>query len=159
VPSEREGLVVATGLKNAPDVRRASASVASANGLPVGVPVIVRVTPPFGRDISLHLERRGQLGWSLLAELPGARQPIAAPCPMRRVDADELAAHLEASRADDAPPDRAALADLLVKVSHVVVDRDADLDALELGRVVVAPRGGGAVVVDARARLRKKKGA
>jgi hypothetical protein len=148
---------VATGVKNPPDVRRAFASVASGSGLDIGVPVIVRATPPGGRELSVRFERAPELGWTLVAEIPGAGRPLAAPAPLRRVDADELAANLEASRSGDAAPDRAALADLLVRASFAAAAEEASIESLELSRVVVSPKGGGALVVEAHARLRKKR--
>lgn len=156
-PSERDGGPLVTGVKNPPDVRRAFAAVASAAGREVGVPVIVRVTPPAGREVHVRVERLADVGWTVLADVPGAGRPLAAPAPLRRIDAEELASALESTRAGDPPPDRGALADLLLRASQAAVDREAELDALELGRVVVAPRGAGAVVVDARARLKRRR--
>jgi hypothetical protein len=157
VATEREGGAIARGVKNPPDVRRAFADVAGAAGLQVGVPVIIRVTPPHGREVAARVEKLPELGWTLVAEIPGAGRPIAAPAPLRRADADEIAAALESTRGGDAPPDRAAFADLLVRASFAAVDREAEVEALELARVIVSPKGAGALVVDARTRLRKKR--
>jgi hypothetical protein len=136
-------------------VRRAFADVAGQAGLDVGVPVIVRVTPPAGRDLTVRIEEHAQLGWTVLIDHPG--RPLAAPAPLRRCDADELAGTLEANRGGDAAPDRAALAELLVRASFCVVDREADVESLELGRVLVSASNVGAQVVDARTRLKKKR--
>jgi hypothetical protein len=157
VPLERAGGSHVTGVKNAPDVRRAFASAASAAGLPVGVPVIVRLTPPPGRELSARIEKIDELGWTVFADIPGAGRALAAPAPLRKADADELASALESSRTGDAPPDRAALAELLQRASLAAVVEEAQIDALELARVVVSPKGAGAVVVEARARLKKKR--
>ncbi len=157
VSTEREGGPLSRGVKNPPDVRRAFADVAGLAGLQVGVPVIVRVTPPHGRDVAARIEKLPELGWTVVAEIPGAGRPIAAPAPLRRADADEIAAALESTRGGDAPPDRAAFADLLVRASFAAVDREAEVEMLELSRVIVAPKGSGALVVDARTRLRKKR--
>jgi hypothetical protein len=142
-------------VKNPPDVRRAFAAAASAAGLQVGVPVIVRATPPAGREVSVRIERVAELGWTVV--LQTGPRPACAPAPLRRADAEELSAALESSRAGEAALDRSALADLLVRASHAAVLREAEIEALELARVVVAPKGGGALVVDARARLRRKR--
>lgn len=156
-PAELDGGAVIGDAGNPPDVRRAFASAATGAGLEVGVPVIVRATPPPGREVRASIERLGPLGWTVLARLPGSDTVLAAPAPLRRADADELAAVIPAARAGDAPPDRAALADLFVRAAHAAVDHDAVLDALELGRIVVARKGEGATVVDARVRLRRRK--
>lgn len=157
VPGEREGGPLVTGVRNPPDVRRAFAAAASGAGLPVGVPVIVRVTPPPGRELAARVERLADVGWTVTADVPGAGRPLAAPAPLRRVDADELAAALEATRAGDTPPDRGALAELLQRASFAAVAHEADLETLELGRLVVSPKNAGAIVVEARARLRRKR--
>lgn len=140
--------------RNPPEVRRGFAAVATAAGLAVGVPVIVRAPAAPGRAVRGRVERLPELGPTLLADIAGAPRPLAAPAPLRRPDADEIAATLIASRAGDAPPDRAALAELLIRASFAAVEHDLEL--LDLERVVVASRGGGAMVMDARARLRRK---
>ena len=155
-PTEAE-LPVETGLTNPPDVRRAFAAVATSAGLDVGVPIIVRATPPAGRSLAVRVVSLGPIGWTVIVDAGSGTRPAAAPAPLRRVDAEELAAGLEGSRAGDAPLDRAALAELLIKISLAVVDREADVEALELGRVVVGAKGEGALVVDGRTRLRKKR--
>jgi hypothetical protein len=154
---ERERAALVTGVKNPPDVRRAFAAVASAAGLPVGVPVIVRMTAPAGRELAARIEKLPELGWVVFADIPGAGRALAAPAPLRRADADELAAALESSRTGDAPPDRAALAELLQRASLCAAAEEAAVEAIELPRIVVSPKGAGAVVVEARARLRKKR--
>jgi hypothetical protein len=153
--TERDGGAIVSGVKNPPDARRAFAAVATAAGLEVGVAVIVRQTPAPGRELAVRIDRQPALGWTVLADVPGAGRPLAAPAPLRRADADELAAALEASRAGDAPPDRAALADLLVRASYAAVTHEATIDALDLARIVVGPKGQGALVADARVALRR----
>jgi hypothetical protein len=154
--TERDAGAVVTDVRNPPDARRAFAAVANAAGLAIGAPVIVRQAAPAGRELSARVERLGALGWTLSAALPGTGRPLAAPAPLRRADADEIAAALEASRAGDAPPDRAALAELLVRASFAAVAEDA-VDGLDLARIVVGPRGHGALVVDARVGLRRRR--
>jgi ATP-grasp domain-containing protein len=154
-PTTRAGLI--SGVRNPPEARRAFAAAAAASGLNVGVPVIVRATPPPGRSLAARIERAGALGWTVSLTVPGADLPLAAPAPLRRADADELAAGaLAASRAGDAPPDRAALADLLSRASLAIVENEAAVEGVELERIVVGKKGEGAVVVEARARVRRK---
>jgi hypothetical protein len=157
-PGEREGHeVLIAGVRNPPDARRAFASAATGAGLAVGVPVIVRPTPPPGRELAARFERHAALGWTALVEVPGASGPLASPAPLRRADADELAAALEASRSGDAPPDRAALAELLLRASFAAAHAEEQVEALELGRVIVGKKGEGALVVDARMKLRRRR--
>ncbi|HWU86015.1 MAG TPA: hypothetical protein VN253_02020, partial [Kofleriaceae bacterium] len=72
---------------------------------------------------------------------------------LRLIDAQALAAQVVASRAGEPEPDRSGLANLLRRASHLVVDLDARLAALELSRVVVGGRGARTLVVDAHADL------
>ncbi|HTM19036.1 MAG TPA: acetate--CoA ligase family protein, partial [Kofleriaceae bacterium] len=155
-PSEAEGCPVERDLHTAADVRRAFAAVARAADLPAGAPVIVRETPPPGRELRVRILRVGELGWTVIADAGGAAAPLAAPAPLRPVDAHELIRLVEATRADDPEPDREAAADLLVRASHLVVRHQQALVELELGRVLVCRKGEGALVVDARAILADK---
>jgi hypothetical protein len=152
VMSEGDGCPVERDLGTAAEVRRAFAAVARLADLPEGTPVIVRATPKGGREVRARITRLHELGWTVLLDVVSAAAVIAAPAPLRRVDADELARALEATRADDPAPDHDALAELLVRASHLAVSNDAVLE-LELGRILVHPRGEGALVVDARATL------
>jgi hypothetical protein len=65
------------------------------------------------------------------------------------VDAHALAAAVVATRAADTEPDRAGLANLLRRASHLVTDLDERLARLELPRVIVGGRGARTVVADA----------
>lgn len=152
VPSERDGCPVERDLMTAADVRRACAAVSRALGQPTGGPVIVRETPPPGRELSARIERVGELGLTVIVDVVGAPGPVAAPAPLRAIDAQELARHLEASRLGDPQPDRAALADLLQRASFLVASSPR-IESLELGRVIAAARTGGVVVADACATL------
>jgi hypothetical protein len=152
IPTELAGCPVERGIASASLVRRAYAVVLGAAGkLPtkseVGA-VIVRETPPLGRDLAISFLRLPELGWTALLDAPGARL-AAAPAPLRAIDADALAAHVVASRANDPAPDRAGLATILVRASHLAVDLGDRLVRLELSRVVLAGRGARTVVVDA----------
>jgi hypothetical protein len=152
-PTEPEGCPVETDLKNAPDVRRAFVAIPKAAGLDPGSPVIVRETPPRGRELRARICQLGALEWTVIVDIGGAPGPIAAPAPLRPIDARELARYVEASRVGDPEPDREALAELLRRASHMVVAHQDVFVSLDLARVIVAPRGQGAVVVDARAVL------
>jgi hypothetical protein len=157
-PAEAEGCPVERDLHTAADVRRAFASVGRAAGLPAGAPVIVRETPPPGRELRVRITRVGELGWTVIADAGGAAAPLAAPAPLRQVDAHELVRLVEATRADDPEPDRDAAADQLVRASHQAVRHQDVKSQLELGRVVVCRKGEGALVVDARATLTRSDG-
>ena len=82
-------------------------------------------------------------------DVPGAPQIAAAPAPLRLIDAQMLANTIGSSRAGDPELDRAGLANLLRRASHLVVDLGDRITKLELPRVVVGGRGSRSVVVDA----------
>jgi len=152
VPSELDGCPVERGLETAADVRRACAAVARATGHPEGTAVIVRETPPAGRELRARVARLGELGLTVILDVVGAPGPIAAPAPLRRIDAEELARHVEASRLGDPQPDRTSLADLLRRASFLVATSER-IESLDLCRVIAAARGDGVVVADARLEL------
>lgn len=154
-PTEPDGCPVETELHNAPDVRRAFVAVANAAGLPASAPMIVRETPPEGRELRARFERLDALGWTAVVEVPGA-PPAAAPAPLHPLDARELARAVEPRRAAERPRDRDALAELLARASHACADNDAVFERLDLPRIIVAAEGEGAVVVDARAALKER---
>ena len=154
LPSELDGCPVERGLATAADVRRAFAAVARAAGFDGGVPVIVRETPPGGREANVQLIRVGALGWTVIVEVAGALGPAAAPAPLCATDARALAGLVEASRAGDPQPDHEALADLLTRASYLVTDHDEVIAEFNLPRVIVHGKGDGAVVADAHAVLK-----
>ena len=102
-----------------------------------------------GRDVRITFLQLPAVGWTVVLDAPGAPAIAAAPAPLRLVDAETLAATVVASRASDPDPDRTGLANLLRRASHLVVDLGAQLQHLELPRVVVGARGSRTVVVDA----------
>jgi hypothetical protein len=157
-PSERVGCPVEKGVATAAEVRRAVAAVLGAAGLPSGeadgAAVIVRETPPPGREVAAWIERLGALGWTVVLDVPGANGPAAAPAPLRAVDAMALAYHLASTRSGDPEPDRVALANLLRRASHVAVDHEDVIERLELGRIVVGATR--TLVVDASTTLRAR---
>jgi ATP-grasp domain len=144
IPTEREGCPLERDVTSDARVRSAFSSVLG--GATQGA-VIVRETPPLGRDIAAQFIRLPSLGWTVVLEING--QVVAAPAPLRPVDAAALAAAVVASRAGDAEPDRAGLANLLRRASHLVADLGDRLERLELPRIVVGGRGSRTVVVDA----------
>jgi hypothetical protein len=109
----------------------------------------VREAPPQGRDVSVKIVKLPAVGWTVVLDVPGAPQIAAAPAPLRLLDAQMLAHAIGASRAGDPDLDRAGLANLLRRASHLVVDLDDRIKHLELPRVVVGGRGSRSVVVDA----------
>jgi hypothetical protein len=91
-------------------------------------------------------------------ELAIAREgapPVAAPAPLRRSDAAALAEDERILRRGSGKLDVAALADALYRLSWLLCDV-AELDEVRLERLIVTARGGaGAVVADARARVKR----
>ena len=150
LPTEPAGCPVERDVTSDALVRRAYASVLAAAGrsLETGA-VIVREHPPLGRDLAIAFHKLPHLGWTVVLDAPGAPHVAAAPAPLRLLDAQRLAAAVVASRAGDPEPDRAGLANLMRRVSHLVVDLDDRITKLELPRVVVGGRGSRSVVVDA----------
>jgi hypothetical protein len=134
-------------------VRRAFAAVLAAAGrLPTKAEsgaVIVRESPPLGRDVRAKIVKLPAVGWTVVLDVPGAPQVQAAPAPLRLVDAQRMACTIGASRAGDLDLDRNGLANLLRRASHLVVDLDERITKLELPRIVVGGRGSRTVVVDA----------
>lgn len=151
--TEPEGCPVEKNVTSDALVRRAFTAVLSAAGrLPTqseSWAVIVREAPPLGRDIGVRFMKLPAVGWTVVLDIPGAPQIAAAPAPLRLLDAQTLASAIGASRASDPDLDRAGLANLLRRASHLVVDLDDRIKQLELPRVVVGGRGSRTVVVDA----------
>jgi hypothetical protein len=114
--------------------------------------VIVRQAPPLGRDLAVSLLKLPALGWTVVVDANG--QLAAAPAPLRLHDASELAAAFAATRAGDPEPDRAGLANILRRASHLAFDLDDRIEVLELPRVIVGGRGSRSVVADAWCKLR-----
>jgi hypothetical protein len=156
LPTEREGCPVERDVTSDALVRRAFAAVLAAAGrLPTKTEpaaVIVRQSPPLGRDLAVSIVKLPALGWTVVVDANG--QLAAAPAPLRLHDANELAAAFSATRAGDPEPDRKGLANILRRASHLAVDLDDRVELLELPRVVVGGRGSRSVVVDAWCKLR-----
>ena len=168
LPSEPAGCPVERNVGSDAMVRAAFATVLAAAGRPPSdaAGVIIRETPPHGRELAVSFLELPSLGWTVVLEAPGAgtgggpgggsaAAPLAAaPAPLRLIDAQALAAQVAASRAGDPDPDRTGLANLLRRASHLVVDLGDRLARLELPRVVIGGRGARTLVVDAAAELR-----
>jgi hypothetical protein len=154
LPAEPAGCPVERGVTSDALVRQAFGAVLAAAGKTgaEGAAVIVRETPPAGRELSVSLLRLPALGWTVVLDPPGGA-PAAAPAPLRLIDAHALAAQVIASRAGEPEPDRTGLANLLRRASHLVVDLDERIASLDLARVVVGGRGSRTLVVDAHAAL------
>ncbi len=157
LPTEPQGCPVEKAVTSDALVRRAFAAVLAAAGrLPTTAEsgaVIVRETPPLGRDVSVQILELPVLGWTVVLDVPGGSQIAAAPAPLRLLDAQILANTIGASRASDPDLDRTGLANLIRRASHLVVDLDERIVKLELPRVVVGGRGSRSVVVDAYCEL------
>jgi len=156
LPSEPAGCPVERNLASDAMVRAAFTTVLVAAGRTPndGTGVIIRETPPPGRELSVTFLELPSLGWTVVLDTPGAGQLAAAPAPLRLIDAQSLAAQVAASRAGDPDPDRSGLANLLRRASHLAVDLGDRLARLELPRVVVGGRGARTLVVDAATELR-----
>ena len=155
LPSEPAGCPVERNLTSDAMVRAAFTTVLVAAGLApnAGTGVIIRETPPAGRELSVSLVELPSLGWTVILDTPGTGTPSAAPAPLRLIDAQTLAAQVAASRAGDPDPDRSGLANLLRRASHLAVDLGGRLARLDLPRVVVGGRGARTLVVDASTEL------
>ncbi|HEX4417215.1 MAG TPA: acetate--CoA ligase family protein [Kofleriaceae bacterium] len=151
LPSEPAGCPVERNLTSDAMVRAAFSTVLVAAGraLTDGTGVVIRETPPAGRELAVSFLELPSLGWTVVLDGPGGAPLAAAPAPLRLVDAQALAAHVAASRAGDPDPDRTGLANLLRRASHLAVDLGDRLVRLELPRVVVGGRGARTLVVDA----------
>ncbi|HET9622706.1 MAG TPA: acetate--CoA ligase family protein, partial [Kofleriaceae bacterium] len=159
LPSEPAGCPLERNVTSDAMVRAAFTTVLVAAGrAPAdGTGVVIRETPPAGRELAVSFLELPSLGWTVVLDSPyntaGAAPIAAAPAPLRLVDAQALAAHVAASRAGDPDPDRTGLANLLRRASHLAVDLGARLSRLDLPRVVVGGRGARTLVVDALAEL------
>ncbi|MDQ3366282.1 MAG: acetate--CoA ligase family protein, partial [Myxococcota bacterium] len=155
LPTEPAGCPVERNVTSDALVRHAFTAVLIAAGKSTtdNTAVIVRETPPHGRDLSVVFLKLPALGWTVVLEAPGAVQLAAAPAPLRLIDAQTLAAQVVSSRSGEPDLDRAGLANVMRRVSHLVADLDARIARLELPRVVVGGRGARTLVVDAVAEL------
>jgi hypothetical protein len=153
LPSELAGCPVERNVASDAMVRAAFATVLAAAGRTADATgVIIRETPPPGRELAVSFIELPALGWTVVLDAPG--QPAAAPAPLRLIDAQALAAQVAASRAGEPDPDRSGLANLLRRASHLVADLGDRLVRLDLPRIVVGGRGARTVVVDALTELR-----
>jgi hypothetical protein len=158
LPSEPAGCPVEHNVGSDAMVRAAFATVLAAAGRAPGdaAGVIIRETPPAGRELAVAFLELPAIGWTVVLEGPGGSSaPLAAaPAPLRLIDAQALAAQVAASRAGDPEPDRTGLANLLRRASHLVVDLGDRIARLDLPRVVIGGRGARTLVVDAAVELR-----
>ncbi len=155
LPTEPAGCPIERDVTSDALVRRAFAAVLAAAGkLPTKFEpgaVIVREAPPPGRDVAVQLVELPSLGWTVVLDGP---QRMAAPAPLRLIDAETLAAAVIASRAGEPDPDRIGLANILRLASHLVSDLGDRIERLELPRVIVGGRGARTVVADAWLQLK-----
>jgi acyl-CoA synthetase (NDP forming) len=121
--------------------------------------VLVQPMAPKGREIILGISRDPHFGPMLMLGLGGIhvevlKDIVFAPVPVGRVEADALiarlkgAALLEPSRGTPAA-DKAALADLIVALSHFAADHADTISEIDLNPVIVHGAGEGASIADA----------
>jgi hypothetical protein len=147
-PSELDDCPMETDIATGAEVRRAFTAISHAMG-EEEAPVIVRQPPPPGRELRVRVQRARPLGVFVIVEVAGWPEPVAAPAPLRPLDALELSALVTSSRAGEPDPDRKALAELLRRASYLVCR--GYVASLDLFRVVAGASGQRALVVDARA--------
>jgi hypothetical protein len=150
-PTELDGCPVERDVLTAAAVRRAFTVVGSALGEPEA-PVILRESPPAGRELRARVFTLGPLGLCMVVEVLGLPSPLAAPAPLRLIEAAELARAVATTRAGESEPDRRALAELLRAASYLPAHAPR-VEAIDLVRIVAGMRGTRAVVVDARTAL------
>jgi hypothetical protein len=153
LPSEPAGCPVERNVSSDAMVRAAFTTVLVAAGRTADTGVIIRETPPAGRELAVSFLALPSLGWTVVLEAPGGGHPAAAPAPLRLIDAQTLAAQVVASRAGEPDPDRTGLANLLRRASHLAVDLGDRLARLDLPRIIVGGRGARTLVVDAATEL------
>ena len=155
LPSEPAGCPVERNLTSDAMVRAAFTTVlVAASRAPAdGTGVIIRETPPSGRELSVSLLELPALGWTVVLDGANGVPLAAAPAPLRLIDAATLASYVASSRAGDPDPDRTGLVNLLRRASHLAVDLGERLVRLDLPRVIVGGRGARTLVVDALTQL------
>jgi hypothetical protein len=89
LPSEPAGCPVERNLTSDAMVRAAFTTVLVAAGRAPGdaTGVIIRETPPHGRELSVAFLELPSLGWTVVLDTAGTGQLAAAPAPLRLIDA------------------------------------------------------------------------
>lgn len=163
IPHKTEAGVVCLGLRDAAEVRGAYAAVlanakAYAPGARIaGVSVQEMVTN--GVEVIVGVIADPQLGPVLLFGSGGVMVEVyndvaLRRCPITRAEAEAMIAEVKGARLlhgfRGAPPsDLAALADVLVRVSHLAIHMEPHLAELDINPLVVLPSGQGVKALDA----------
>jgi acetyltransferase len=158
-----EAGVIRLGLENAEQVRTAYAAI-MANATQYApeatlAGVLVQEMVSGGVEVIVGVSYDEQLGPMLLFGTGGVLvevyQDVALRCcPITRAEALEMISEVKGSRLlqgfrGSAPADIDALADVLVRVSHLAVNLDGQLSELDINPLLVLPAGQGAKAVDA----------
>jgi acetyltransferase len=158
-----EAGVIRLGLENAEQVRTAYAAI-MANATQYAPEatlsgVLVQEMVSGGVEIIVGVSYDEQLGPMLLFGTGGVLvevyQDVALRCcPITRAQALEMISEVKGSRLlqgfrGSAPADIDALADVLVRVSHLAVNLDGQLSELDINPLLVLPAGQGVKAVDA----------
>jgi acetyltransferase len=158
-----EAGVIRLGLENAEQVRTAYAAI-MANATQYAPEatlsgVLVQEMVSGGVEVIVGVSYDEQLGPMLLFGTGGVLvevyQDVALRCcPITRAEALEMISEVKGSRLlqgfrGSAPADIDALADVLVRVSHLAVNLDGQLSELDINPLLVLPAGQGAKAVDA----------
>lgn len=172
IPHKTEAGVVRLGLRNADEVRGAYAAIvanakayaprATINGM------LVQEMVAGGVEVIIGVSYDPQLGPTLLFGTGGVMVEVYKDvamrhCPITPAEAREMIAEVKGARLlqgfrGKPACDVDALADMLVKVSHLAVNLDGQLAELDINPLLVMPKGQGVKAVDALAAFTSEKG-
>jgi len=158
-----EAGVVRLGLRDADDVRKAYAQImASAAGYAPNAAisgVLVQEMVTGGVEVIVGVAYDAQLGPMLLFGSGGVMVEVyndvaLRRCPVTRAEACEMVAEVKGAKLlrgfrGQPPADIDALADALVRVSHLAVHLEGRLAELDINPLMVLPAGQGVKAVDA----------
>jgi acyl-CoA synthetase (NDP forming) len=121
--------------------------------------VLVQAMAEKGREVILGINRDPQFGPMLMLGLGGIhvevlRDVTFAPVPLGRDEAERMIARLKGAKLFDAhrgepSADKAALADLIVKLGRFAADHAGTIAEIDLNPVIVHAVGKGATIADA----------
>jgi len=121
--------------------------------------VLVQATAKKGREVILGINRDPHFGPMLMLGLGGIhvevlKDVVFAPVPVSRPEAEALIGRLKGAallgpvRGQPAA-DKAALADMIVRLSELAADHKDTIAEIDLNPVIVHPQGEGATIADA----------
>jgi acyl-CoA synthetase (NDP forming) len=163
LPHKTEAKALALGIADAAALRRAYAAItANARGFAPAAEirgVLVQAMARPGIELIAGVADDTDFGPIVMCGLGGVlaelyRDVAFAPAPLTRADADAMLDKLRAARLlagmRGAPPsDRAAFADLLVRLGQIAADARGRIAEIDLNPVIVYPDGQGIAVADA----------